>query len=476
MAEYHGQYYVARTMSGKSWTSPCPEVATKKRRIEVKNKDEEIEQQKLPDELWSKVLDSVDDTSVSAFACTCKQLRRVQEESGRKLETNLENYRCLGGNEFWCRRTLRTRSEAWCLWSWSLTSTGDEKVRSSIIRVAAYWGHLSALKLFTQESGKRYLTTGLFCYAAEGGQLDVVVWLKSEGCAWDNKMCVVAAQEGHLDLLKYARAHGCPCDEWICASAAKGGQLHDDCQWPTPGQLLSLVAAGEGQFKVLKWLTEERLCILEEQTFAYAASAGSMEMLRWLKDQECPWDSLACNGAASLEVLQWLRSNGCPWDGYTIEFSAARGQLEQLKWAHEQGGAPLCLDTFIEAAAGGHIEVLSWLRAQGCPWDETVCAAAKEVEVIRWLHEHGCSWDERTTLITIYGFSSWCFHRLDVVKWAIEHGCPWDPEATRKGAISISHDIGIQHRFDKRPLSKQETIELTKWEEFIKWIDGLGIL
>ena len=40
-----------------------------------------------------------------------------------------------------------------------------------------------------------------------------------------------------------------------------------------------------------------------------------------------------------LGVLQWARANGCPWDGETCEL----------------------------AASGGHLEVLRWARANGCP-------------------------------------------------------------------------------------------------------------
>ena len=46
----------------------------------------------LPDELWDKILESVDDNSVLAFACVCKQLRRVQRRSGRKLKTDMLCY------------------------------------------------------------------------------------------------------------------------------------------------------------------------------------------------------------------------------------------------------------------------------------------------------------------------------------------------------------------------------------------------
>ena len=39
------------------------------------------------------------------------------------------------------------------------------------------------------------------------------------------------------------------------------------------------------------------------------------------------------------------------------------------------------------AAGGGHLEVLKWLHANGCPWDEETCACAAEgdhLAVLLW--------------------------------------------------------------------------------------------
>ena len=48
-----------------------------------------------------------------------------------------------------------------------------------------------------------------------------------------------------------------------------------------------------------------------------AARSGQLEVLQWLRANDCPWDKYTCAHAAGgghLEVLQWLRANDCPWD------------------------------------------------------------------------------------------------------------------------------------------------------------------
>ena len=97
-----------------------------------------------------------------------------------------------------------------------------------------------------------------------------------------------------------------------------------------------------------------------------------------------------------LEVLQWARAHGCPWDART------------------------CL----MAARNGHLAVLQWARAHGCPWDEQTCARAAgngHLKVLQWARAHGCPWDEHTRL-----FAADIGH-LEVLKWARAHGCPTFP-------------------------------------------------
>ena len=41
----------------------------------------------------------------------------------------------------------------------------------------------------------------------------------------------------------------------------------------------------------------------------------SVALLRWARENGCPWDVGTCDAAAAagnLEVLQWARANGCP--------------------------------------------------------------------------------------------------------------------------------------------------------------------
>ena len=67
------------------------------------------------------------------------------------------------------------------------------------------------------------------------------------------------------------------------------------------------------------------LDVNSEYTCAYAASNNHLEVLKWARENGCPWNDWTCLYAAQnghLEVLKWVRENGCPWDEDTCAYAA----------------------------------------------------------------------------------------------------------------------------------------------------------
>ena len=126
----------------------------------------------------------------------------------------------------------------------------------------------------------------------------------------------------------------------------------------------------------------------------WAALQGQLEILKWLRENDFPWDEKTCTRAVRgghLEVLQWLRANSCPWNEYTCAWAAHDGDLEMLQWARANG-CPLSVHTCAYAVWGGHLEVLQWARANGCPWDYRTranAAANGHTELLSWARANG---------------------------------------------------------------------------------------
>jgi hypothetical protein len=64
-----------------------------------------------------------------------------------------------------------------------------------------------------------------------------------------------------------------------------------------------------------------------------------------------------------IDLLMWLRANGCPWGLYMCESAAESGHLDVLRWLVENG-CPF-FNACDSAAGAGHLEVLMWLVDNG---------------------------------------------------------------------------------------------------------------
>jgi len=133
------------------------------------------------------------------------------------------------------------------------------------------------------------------------------------------------------------------------------------------------------------------LCVKEACT--HAAFCGNREVLEWLHNTGCPWDTITCRMAARgghLEVLQWARENGCPWGAYTGAFAAQWGHLRVLQWARKHGSS-WDAATPAWAAEGGHLAVLQWAQEHQCPWDwrsSQYATREGKLEVLQWVREN----------------------------------------------------------------------------------------
>ena len=381
--------------------------ATKRRRRE------QTEMPELPDELWAKILESVPRESKAAFAMTCKQMRRVQEEKEDEyLTTTLRDYRAEAapdGNDEVYVDDPPAVSAAWFRWAWSLTTDYDDvkrahygpymrmfSVRQVLLNMAAYWGFLTELE---GQSGICGAPSGEdICHCAvQGNQIETLIWARQHGCPWeppsstrkpwDPTCCCIAAWKGHLDMLKYLHENGCPWNKWTCRRAA----------W-------------KGHLDALKYLHENG-CPWDKWTSARAAQYGNLGVLKYLHENGCPWGEGIClvaAGAGHLDMLKYAHENGCPWNEWTCRGAASNGHLDTLKYAH-QNSCPWNEEACHDAAEWGRLNVLKYLHENGCPWNEMTCdkaAAGGHLDVLKYLRENGCPWNEETCAFAAGGGSS----------------------------------------------------------------------
>ena len=98
--------------------------------------------------------------------------------------------------------------------------------------------------------------------------METLQWLKTQkGFRLDSWISASACNGGHLETLKWLRSEGCPWDEASCNLAAKGGH-----------------------FDVLRWLrSQDPPCPWEDTTCYWAAWGGHVDVLKWAIDNGCPY-------------------------------------------------------------------------------------------------------------------------------------------------------------------------------------------
>ena len=75
--------------------------------------------------------------------------------------------------------------------------------------------------------------------------------------------------------------------------------------------------------------------------------------------------------------------------------AAQYGHMELVKYLCGEGGFAMDERVMVHAAIGGNLELVQWLRGEGCPWDDLTCSQAVHlglVEVLGWVRENGCPW------------------------------------------------------------------------------------
>jgi len=154
---------------------------------------------------------------------------------------------------------------------------------------AAKAGHIHVLQYALATGWEFRNRSDIGASAAFGEQLEVLKWLRANGCEWNSEVSEIAARDGYLEILKWLRANECPFDDALCSAAAASGHL---------------------------------------------------EVLKWLRAIRCPWDQWTCTSAAAhghLEVLKWARANGCKWNKARCLTDARDRHFDDMvKWIEQQ--------------------------------------------------------------------------------------------------------------------------------------------
>lgn len=192
------------------------------------------------------------------------------------------------------------------------------------------------------------------------------------------------------------------------------------------GRVVSIIdaAARSGSIILLKYLV--RRCAIGKSTMMEAIHSGknSVEVVTWLMENKCSFDDEVEVEAAKIGNLEVLKvfSERNLFPGFAqrvMTYSGVYGSIEVVRFLEEW--CNLSSDLFSMAALKGHLELVKYLKSQGCPWDDRVTWMAAyngHLELLDWARSRGCPW----TVLTITAAT----HRrkTDVLEYARVNNCP----------------------------------------------------
>ena len=143
-----------------------------------------------------------------------------------------------------------------------------------------------------------------------------------------------------------------------------------------------------GNIECLQLAIKSNYC-LNEYVINYAAKHG-LSLVKWLRSQECPWDSNLYIYAAlygHIDLLEWAEKNGCPMDiaqpsnleNHDINrciccSAATNGSLEVMKWVISHGFSwhDLIMNRLLKSKNNERLKTFLWALDQGCPWNSDI--------------------------------------------------------------------------------------------------------
>lgn len=240
-------------------------------------------------------------------------------------------------------------------------------------------------------------------YATASNNIPLLEWLRSIGCIFTETAYREAVIYRNYRVIDWLQTIGCPRDTFaihcaVCHDdikmvrhlAVQGFPLDEDCV---------LEAIEKENLEMVKTLCEIIARLPVNEHFALpnvceqAAAKGSVSILRYLREQGCPWNEetfAAAAGSGSFPVLRYLRKQGCPFDTTSLTAAAENGHSGVIKWLTEVVNCPRSPDAIAMACRFGKLKLVKYMYNRIYPLDANATREAAEnnrMDILRYLFE-----------------------------------------------------------------------------------------
>lgn len=247
------------------------------------------------------------------------------------------------------------------------------KIDISACNGAAWGGHMDLIFTLEKEGIE---SRDLLLWCILGGELEAFKELRLYGyCIPTNRrdyVCEMASEKGYLVFLQYlVEEEEYECDVSSYIQAAINGHIDiirylvDNLHRPDLLDDLDILGAAVqyGQFEITQYLLEDGFPV-NEYIMHQASMGGNLEIVKYLHEYGCPWDSSVYTG--NIEIMKYAYQEGCPLNEYACDFVASRGDITALKFLREHD-CPWWENTVMAAYDACEFLTVLYLRENGCP-------------------------------------------------------------------------------------------------------------
>lgn len=255
------------------------------------------------------------------------------------------------------------------------------------------------------------LTQCLYWHASEHDNLALMQYLNDNGFLCDRKVCERTARSCSLPTLLSLLQNGCPPSNNIWTRTGNAFDKVLECflargwSWSATPEV-TVYATRSNNLEGLKRLLENG-CPWHPDSTICAIRTFYIKLLTFVHENGCPWHPGTCLQAAyhgSLECLQYAHTHGAilPTDLCSVFWLDLPGPLNRMTldcfiYAHQHGMCALSSNYTCNAAGNGQLELLKYLHEQGCPWHEDAAELATfydHADCLEYVLSHGCPYTD----------------------------------------------------------------------------------
>lgn len=290
----------------------------------------------------------------------------------------------------------------------------------------------------------KLITGSYVCYCVSHDYIDLSIWAMNIGFKASIDAACFASSKGYLELIKIMFQNN------LSLRSLRS---------PRAPEMIIQVAAQQGHWKILEWISEN-ITTLPSSTVEYAAWSCDYDTLAWLFTEELEFlpkhtypaalygridildlihNDIGCeidkgtweNAAygAKIQVLDWLLEHTDDRDNLIVAacIGARIGSIQVLTWV-DQHIEIYCVDALVEQAIlGEQLEMLKYIITTYPKCHLTTDTALMAIEsgrigICQYLYDNHCSYDERAFNSAVASGN------LETCQWLYDINCPYDSD------------------------------------------------